>query len=109
MIGISVGEIESEVEWRSSLRELLARGLTGVQLTISDAHQGFRNAIAQVLGAQWQRRCEPGGAVGVDREPFGGASAASCSPVACRYAVAMLIRAPLRASVTRGPPTLPTA
>jgi transposase-like protein len=57
VIGTSVGEAESEAEWRGFLRELVARGLTGVQLVISDAHQGLRNAIAQVLGAQWQRCC----------------------------------------------------
>ncbi len=33
----------------------MARGLSGVQLVISDAHQGLKNAIGQVLGAQWQR------------------------------------------------------
>ena len=51
----AVGEVESEAEWRDFLRELVARGLTGVQLVISDAHQGLKNAIGQVLGAQWQR------------------------------------------------------
>jgi transposase-like protein len=57
VIGLSVGEVESEVEWRGFLRELVARGLSGVQLVISDAHQGLKNAIGQVLGAQWQRCC----------------------------------------------------
>ena len=37
------------------LRSLVARGLAGVQLVISDAHQGLKDAIAQVLGAPWQR------------------------------------------------------
>ncbi|HST18343.1 MAG TPA: IS256 family transposase [Gaiellaceae bacterium] len=55
VIGIEVGEVESEAEWRAFLRELVARGLTGMQLVISDAHQGLTNAIGQVLGAQWQR------------------------------------------------------
>jgi putative transposase len=57
VIGICVGEVESEAEWRSFLRELVARGLGGVRLVISDAHAGLRAAIAQVLGAQWQRCC----------------------------------------------------
>ncbi|MGH3427155.1 MAG: IS256 family transposase, partial [Mycobacteriales bacterium] len=57
VIGLQVGEVESEAEWRSFLRGLVARGLTGVKLAISDAHQGLRNAIGQVLGAQWQRCC----------------------------------------------------
>jgi len=55
VIGLQVGEVESEAEWRGFLRSLVARGLTGVRLAISDAHQGLRNAIGQVLGAQWQR------------------------------------------------------
>ena len=57
VIGLKVGEVESEAEWRGFLRELVARGLGGVQLVISDAHQGLKNAIGQVLGAQWQRCC----------------------------------------------------
>lgn len=57
VIGVGVGEVESEAEWRAFLRELVARGLAGVQLVISDAHQGLKNAIGSVLGAQWQRCC----------------------------------------------------
>src|SRR5215510_9249397 len=41
--------------WRAFLRSLRARGLDGVKLCISDAHQGLKNAIAQVLGCPWQR------------------------------------------------------
>jgi transposase-like protein len=41
--------------WREFLRGLRARGLTGVRLCISDAHQGLKAAIAQVLGCPWQR------------------------------------------------------
>jgi transposase-like protein len=55
VIGIDVGEVESEATWREFLRALVARGLVGVQLVISDAHPGLKNAIASVLGAQWQR------------------------------------------------------
>src|SRR5712671_6823928 len=47
VIGLAVGEVESEAEWRGFLRGLVARGLTGVRLAISDAHQGLRNAIGQ--------------------------------------------------------------
>ncbi len=57
VISVGVGEVESEAEWRSFLRSLVARGLGGVQLVISDAHPGLKNAISQVLGAQWQRCC----------------------------------------------------
>jgi putative transposase len=55
VIGIAVGEVESEATWREFLRSLVARGLAGVQLVVSDAHQGLKAAIASVLGAQWQR------------------------------------------------------
>jgi putative transposase len=55
VIGIAVGEVESEATWREFLRALVARGLGGVQLVISDAHPGLKAAIAQVIGAQWQR------------------------------------------------------
>jgi len=55
VIGIDVGEVESEATWREFIRGLVARGLTGVQLVISDAHPGLKNAIASVIGAQWQR------------------------------------------------------
>ena len=37
------------------MRSLVARGLVGVQLVISGAHEGLKNAIAKVLGAPWQR------------------------------------------------------
>ena len=49
VIGIAVGEVESEAAWREFLRDLVARGLSGVRLAISDAHAGLRAAIGQVL------------------------------------------------------------
>jgi putative transposase len=55
VIGIDLGEAETEAFWRDFLRSLRARGLSGVKLCVSDAHQGLRNAIGQVLGAPWQR------------------------------------------------------
>ena len=55
IIGLDVGEAETEAFWREFLRSLVARGLVGVQLAISDAHPGLKNALAQVLGAPWQR------------------------------------------------------
>jgi putative transposase len=55
VIGIDVGQSESEAFWREFLRGLRARGLAGVQLCISDAHEGLKRAIAQVLGCPWQR------------------------------------------------------
>ena len=55
VIGLDVGEAETEAFWRAFLRSLRARGLDGVQLVISDAHTGLTTAIAKVLGCQWQR------------------------------------------------------
>lgn len=56
VIGVSVGGSENEAFWTEFLRELMARGLHGVQLVISDAHEGLKKAIAAVLtGATWQR------------------------------------------------------
>jgi transposase-like protein len=55
IIGLDVGEAETEAFWREFLRSLVARGLIGVQLAISDAHPGLKAALAQVLGAPWQR------------------------------------------------------
>jgi transposase-like protein len=55
VIALDVGEAETEAFWRSFLRSLVERGLTGVQLVVSDAHAGLKKAIAQVLGCPWQR------------------------------------------------------
>lgn len=56
VLGVSVGASENETFWMEFLRSLVERGLTGVQLAISDAHKGLKNAIAAVLtGAAWQR------------------------------------------------------
>jgi transposase-like protein len=55
VIGLAVGEAETEAFWREFLRSLRARGLHGVRLCVSDCHEGLRAAIGQVLGCQWQR------------------------------------------------------
>jgi putative transposase len=55
VIGLDVGEAETETLWREFLRGLVKRGLVGVQLAISDAHPGLQAAIAKVLGCPWQR------------------------------------------------------
>src|SRR5256885_14689354 len=55
IIGLDVGEAETEAFWREFLRSLVARGLHGVQLAISDAHPGLKAALARVLGCPWQR------------------------------------------------------
>jgi len=56
VLGFALGASETEPFWREFLRSLGQRGLKGVQLVISDAHEGLKAAIAQVLhGASWQR------------------------------------------------------
>jgi putative transposase len=55
IIGLDVGAAETEAFWTEFLRGLVARGLVGVQLAVSDAHPGLKAAIARVLGTAWQR------------------------------------------------------
>ena len=56
VLGLDVGPSESGAFWLAFLRGLVARGLNGVRLVISDAHGGLKAAIAAVLqGAAWQR------------------------------------------------------
>lgn len=55
IVGLHIGPSEAEPFWTSFLRDLVRRGLTGVKLVISDAHEGLTAAITGVLGATWQR------------------------------------------------------
>jgi len=55
VIGLDVGEVESGSFWTEFVRGLKKRGLTGVQLAISDDHEGLKAAIARVLACPWQR------------------------------------------------------
>lgn len=55
VLGLGIGVSEAKEFWVEFLRSLVARGLSGVQLVISDAHVGLKAAIAQVLSATWQR------------------------------------------------------
>jgi transposase-like protein len=56
VLGVDVGPSEDGAFWLTFLRSLLARGLQGVRLVISDAHAGLRQAIgASLHGAAWQR------------------------------------------------------
>jgi transposase-like protein len=56
VLGFAVGDSEDGAFWTAFLRSLKARGLTGTQLVISDAHAGLKAAIeAVLLGAAWQR------------------------------------------------------
>jgi putative transposase len=56
ILGAATGQSEDHQFWTSFLRSLIKRGLKGVRLVISDAHEGLRQAIAKILaGATWQR------------------------------------------------------
>src|SRR5918999_657133 len=55
ILGLGLGPSEAEPFWSSFLKGLVRRGLKGVKLVISDAHEGLKQAIAKVLGATWQR------------------------------------------------------
>ena len=56
VLGLSIGASEAEPFWTEFLRGLVRRGLSGVKLVVSDAHEGIKAATARVLtGATWQR------------------------------------------------------
>jgi len=55
VLGMAVGPAETEAFWREFVRGLRRRGLRGVQLAISDAHDGLKKALAKELSASWQR------------------------------------------------------
>src|SRR5512135_288147 len=53
VLGMDIGPSEAETFWTSFLRNLTRRGLHGVKLVISDAHEGLKTAVAKVLTATW--------------------------------------------------------
>ena len=55
VLGLDICPSEAETFWDEFLRKLARRGLRGVKLVISDAHEGLKAAVAKVLGAGWQR------------------------------------------------------
>src|SRR5437868_3528429 len=56
VLGVDVGPSEDRAFWTTFLRSLVKRGLAGVRLVISDAHEGLKQAISTVLsGTAWQR------------------------------------------------------
>lgn len=55
VLGMATGPSEAEPFWTQFLRGLMRRGLRGVKLVISDAHEGLKAAVAKVLKATWQR------------------------------------------------------
>ena len=52
---MDIGASEAEPFWTAFLRKLRQRGLRGVKLVVSDAHDGLKAAIAKLLNASWQR------------------------------------------------------
>ncbi|WP_457107480.1 IS256 family transposase [Methylobacterium sp. P5_C11] len=54
-LGMEVGPSEAETFWTDFLRKLARRGLRGVKLVISDAHQGIKASVVKVMNATWQR------------------------------------------------------
>ena len=55
VLGMAIGCSEAETFWTDFLRSLARRGLRGVKLVVSDAHEGLKAAISRVLNATWQR------------------------------------------------------
>jgi transposase-like protein len=55
IVGLHIGPSEAETFWTGFLRRLRGRGLQGVRLVVSDAHEGLKAAIARVFNATWQR------------------------------------------------------
>jgi putative transposase len=55
ILGLDIGPSEAETFWTAFLRTLARRGLRGVKLVISDAHEGIKAAVGKVLNASWQR------------------------------------------------------
>src|SRR3982075_3168577 len=55
IVGLHIGPSEAETFWATFLKSMVRRGLRGVKLVISDAHEGLKAAIRRVFGAGWQR------------------------------------------------------
>jgi transposase-like protein len=55
VLGMDIGPSEAETFWTSFLRKLTRRGLRGVKLVTSDAHEGIKAAVSKVMNATWQR------------------------------------------------------
>jgi putative transposase len=55
IVGLHIGPSEAETFWATFLKSLARRGLRGVKLVISDAHEGLKAAIRRVFGSSWQR------------------------------------------------------
>ena len=54
-LGMDIGPSEAETFWTAFLRKLARRGLRGVKLVVSDAHEGIKAAVSRIFTATWQR------------------------------------------------------
>jgi putative transposase len=54
-LGLWVGDSESDSTWSHAFEDLKSRGLSGVELVVSDAHKGIKSAVARLFQALWQR------------------------------------------------------
>lgn len=80
IVGLHIGPSEAEVFWTDFLRDLVKRGLAGVRLVISDAHEGLKAAIRRVLGAT----CRDAACIGPGtRSPTCHAPSRRWSPLGC--------------------------
>jgi putative transposase len=55
VLGMDIGASEAETFWTAFLRKLARRGLRGVKLVVSDAHEGIKAAVSRIFTATWQR------------------------------------------------------
>ncbi|MGY2843447.1 transposase-like protein [Bradyrhizobium sp. USDA 4509] len=55
VLGMDIGPSEAETFWTAFLRKLARRGLRGVKLVVSDAHEAIKATVSKVLNASWQR------------------------------------------------------
>ena len=82
-----VGTSEDGAFWLAFLRSLSARGLSGVELVVSDAHQGLRGAIAAVFGgASWNGAAPTSWLTRVPRRAQHHAAPSTSNPPPMRYA-----------------------
>ena len=85
VLGMDIGPSEAETFWTAFLRKLARRGLRGVKLVVSDAHEGIKATVAKVLNATWQRSPCPLHAqrAGACRQRADGVSSPPSSPLRC--------------------------
>jgi transposase-like protein len=72
VVGWALGASEEQAFWQEFLRSLVGRGLTGVQLVISDAHEGLKAAIARLAALPGAFHAEPAGPHSPGRQKPGG-------------------------------------